>query len=333
VSAVVAGVGQTRFTRPGRVAVTEHALAAEAIVRALRDARIPPAEVDGVVRFDRDALWEYDLPGALRMPTLSFYDALPFGAGSAPALLRMAAMAVRERLATTVVCYHARNGGGRPAATAPAEAALVARRFGIGERDVAGVTIAHRRAAARNAKALVRKPLTPAARLRSPYVAEPLRRVDVADAAVGGCALVVTTVERCRRAPVRILGSMQAAVPSTAHHLSEWFGRKPLDEIRRAARAMFAEARVSAADVDVACLHADASALVPLAQKTYGVESARVDPHGGQLCEAALDGVNDVVEAVRQLRGDAASPVRGARVALVAGSLLEPTSALLLGRP
>jgi len=52
-----------------------------------------------------------------------------------------------------------------------------------------------------------------------------------------------------------------------------------------------------------------------------------------ELCEAALDGVNDVVEAVRQLRGDAASPVRGARIALAAGSLLEPTSAVLLGRP
>ena len=59
----------------------------------------------------------------------------------------------------------------------------------------------------------------------------------------------------------------------------------------------------------------------------------RDSPHGGQLCEAALDGVNDVAEAVRQMRGDAATPVRGARVALVTGSLLEPTSAVLLGQP
>jgi hypothetical protein len=34
---------------------------------------------------------------------------------------------------------------------------------------------------------------------------------------------------------------------------------------------------------------------------------------------------------VRQLRGDAADQVAGARVALVAGSPLEPTSAVLLG--
>jgi acetyl-CoA acetyltransferase len=71
---------------------------------------------------------------------------------------------------------------------------------------------------------------------------------------------------------------------------------------------------------------------VPLALRVYRVNRARVNPHGGQLAEAALDGVNDVAEAVRQLRGDAASPVRGARVALVTGSLLEPTSAVLLAR-
>jgi acetyl-CoA acetyltransferase len=71
---------------------------------------------------------------------------------------------------------------------------------------------------------------------------------------------------------------------------------------------------------------------VPIAVKLYRVATARVNPHGGQLCEAALDGVNDVAEAVRQMRGDAASQVRGARVAIVTGSLLEPTSAVLLGR-
>jgi hypothetical protein len=37
------------------------------------------------------------------------------------------------------------------------------------------------------------------------------------------------------------------------------------------------------------------------------------------------DGINDVVEAVRRVRD-------GARIELAAGSLLEPTSAELLGR-
>jgi len=267
VSAVVVGVGRTRFAR--RAAVTETALAARAIAAALRDARLGPADVDGVVRFDRDALWEYDLPGALAMPALHFYNAVPFGPGSAPALLRMAAMAVTQNLATTVLCYHARHGGHRGTSARPIEAALVARRFGVTERDVANVTLAHRRAAARNSKALARRPLTIAARRRSPYVAEPLRRVDVAEPAIGACAFVVTRPDRARRPdPVRIVASMQAVVPTAA---SDWFAREPLDDVARAARAMFRAARLRPDDVDVACLNADASALVPLAGRAYRV--------------------------------------------------------------
>ena len=327
-SAVVAGVGQSRFAR--RAGVTEATLAMQAITAALRDARVEPAEIDGVVRCDRDAVWEYDLPGVLGMRALHFYNAVPLGPGAAPALLRMAAMAVSEGLATTVLCHHARTD----AAPSPAVvAAWLGRLHGVTEAEIARVTLAHRRVAARNPKALVRRTLTAADRRRSPYLAEPLRAVDVAVASAGACAFVVTAPGRARRPAPRILGSMQVALPSAMRQPSDWFARAPLDEIARAARAMFAVARVRPGAVDVACLNADASPLVPLALRLYRVRAARVNPHGGQLCEAALDGVNDVVEAVRQLRGDAASPVRGARLALAAGSLLEPTSAVLLGRP
>ena len=330
-TAVVAGVGQTRFTR--RAGDSEATLATRAIVAALRDAQVEPADVDGIVRCDRDAVWEYDLPGVLGIRALHFYNAVPLGAGATPALLRMAAMAVTEGLATTVLCHHARDGIVRATPPPAVEAAWLARLHDISEADVARVTLAHRRAAARNPKALARRLLTAADRRRSPYVAEPLRRVDLAVPAAGACAFVVTASERTRRPAPRILASMQAAVPSATRHASEWFVGAPLDHIARAARAMFAAARVRPADVDVACVNADASALVPLALRLYRVARARVNPHGGQLCEAALDGVNDVVEAVRQLRGDAANPVRGARLALAAGSLLEPTAAVLLGRP
>jgi 17-hydroxy-3-oxo-4-pregnene-20-carboxyl-CoA lyase len=324
-TAAVVGVGATPFTRRPRA--TEAALAARAIVAALKDAGLRPADVDGVVRYDRDALWEYDLPGVRSMAALHFYNALPFAPGSAPALLRMAAMAVEQGLATTVVCWHA----ARPSSPPVIEAAMLARRHGVAERAVAAVTLAHRRAAARNPRALVRRTLTAAARRASPWIAEPLRRVDVATGSSGACALVVTDAARARRRPVRILASMQAAVPSLARHLPDWLARRPLDEIARAARGMFRAARVAPSAVDVACVGAETSALVPLALAAYGIRTARVNPHGGQLCEAALDGVNDVVEAVRQLRGDAASPVRGARTALVAGSIVEPTSGVLLG--
>jgi acetyl-CoA acetyltransferase len=328
---VVAGVGRSRFSR--RSGPTEMALAAQAIGAALRDAKLAPRDVDGVVRFDRDSLWEYDLPGVCGVANLGFYNAVPSGPGGAPALLRMAAMAITQGLASVVLCHHARDGVARPTPPPAAEAAWLARLRRVREADVARTTLAHRRAAARNPNALVRRPLTAADRRKHPYVAEPIRRVDLAAPAAGACAFVVTAAERARRPAPRILGSMQVALPSLGRHSSDWLAASPLEQIDRAAKAMFAAARVRPGDVGVACLSADASPLVPIAVTLYRVATARVNPHGGQLCEAALDGVNDVVEAVRQMRGDAASPVRGARVALAAGSLLEATSAVLLGRP
>jgi hypothetical protein len=255
--------------------------------------------------------------------------AVPCGARSIPTT----APAATEGLASVVLCHHARDGVQRAEPPPAVEAAWLARLRRVTEADVARTTLAHRRVAARNPAALVRRRLTAADRAQSPYVAEPIRAVDLATPAAGACAFVVTSAERARRPAPRILGSMQVALPSLARHPSDWIAASPLEQIGRAAKAMFAAAHARPGDVGVACLDAAAGPLVPIAVTLYRVPTARVNPHGGQLCEAALDGVNDVAEAVRQMRGDAASPVRGARVALAAGSLVEATSAVLLGRP
>lgn len=347
---VIAGIGRTRFTRGG--AVTEAALAARAIVAAVADAGLALDDVDGVVRFDREALWEFDLPGVARLAGLPYYGAVPFGPGSAPALVRLAAMAVSLGLARVVVGYHARHGVERAATdvsghapfglvTAAQAAAVVMQRRGVTPAVLTAVTCAMRRAGAKNPAALLRTPLAAAAHRRSPFVAEPLRRADVAPPAVGAGAFVVTTADRCgEQPPVRVLSSMQVALPCAARHLPEWYARRAEQALGRATRRLFRDARVRPADVDVAFLYADPAGLVPIALEDYGFcprgeaaaylrgKSVRVNPHGGQLAEASLDGINDVLAAVRALRGEG---VRGARTALVAGSPLEPTSAVLLG--
>jgi len=106
VTPVVVGIGTTPFTR--RTRASAPALAARAIEAAVRDARVGFDEIDGVVRFDRGAAWEYDLPGVMRLRALDYYGAVPDGPGSAPALVRLAAMAVSLGLARVVVGYHAR---------------------------------------------------------------------------------------------------------------------------------------------------------------------------------------------------------------------------------
>src|SRR5262245_65521188 len=85
------------------------ALGARAIAAALRDAGVRLEDVDGIVRFDREAVWEYDLPGLHRVRGLGYYGAVPDTPGSGAALVRLAAMAVSQELARVIVAYHARD--------------------------------------------------------------------------------------------------------------------------------------------------------------------------------------------------------------------------------
>jgi acetyl-CoA acetyltransferase len=360
---VIVGIGATRFAR--RSAASEHTLAVHAIAAALTDAGLGPRDVDGVVRFDREAVWEHDLSAGLGIPRLDFYNAVPFGPGSAPALVRMAAMAIAQDLASVVLGYHARN---RPVAADPVvvggaqyqvpfgvtsvahEVAMLTRRHmgqhRMPEQALAAVTLGLRRHAARNPRALARAPLTLAAYRRSPFVAEPLRRVDCAGEAAGAGAFVMASLEhasRRRHRPIRVLSSMQLALPSSSQHLTDWYRPGRARALERQARALFRAARVRPADVDVAFFYDAVSPLVLFGLEDFGFcahgrsgahvlgrglggRRARpvVNPNGGQLGEAHLDGVNNLLAAVRELRG-------GARIALVAGSPLEPTSAVLLG--
>jgi acetyl-CoA acetyltransferase len=56
-----------------------------------------------------------------------------------------------------------------------------------------------------------------------------------------------------------------------------------------------------------------------------------INPHGGQLGEAYIHGMNGIAEAVRQVRGSAVNQVKGARHVLVSAGTGVPTSALVLG--
>ncbi len=359
---VVVGVGATRYAP--RSAASEAALGTAAILAALRDAQLTPGDVDGVVRFDREAVWEFDLTAGLGVRRLDFYNAVPFGAGSTPALLRMAALAIRQSLATVIVGWHARNRA--PAlpppesgaqwqvpfgVTDPAHAtALLMRRhmicWGTTADTVARVTTLLRRHAARNPRAVRRRPLTRSAHRRSAFVAEPLRRADLAVEASGACAFIVTSLERARdlpRRPVRILGSAQAVVSPAATQLGTWLGDGRERAMDRAAAALWRNARVRPADADVVFLHDAASPLVLLGVEDWGFcprgEGAAflgrrrpvVNPNGGQVGEASLDGINNLIAAVEQVRGTARPQIGGVEVAMVAGSALEPTSAVVLG--
>src|SRR5262249_34043961 len=167
-----------------------------------------------------------------------YYGAVPDGPGSAPALVRLAAMAISQGLARIVVGYHARAGARPGDAEALRAAALLARRRGS---RVAAVAPAPGRAAARNPSAVVRAPLGRAAYARSPHLLAPLREADAAPASAGGCAFVVAALERSGRPwrkPVRVLGSMQAGLPSAVRHPEAWLPSRRRGGLRPAPRPL-----------------------------------------------------------------------------------------------
>jgi len=56
-----------------------------------------------------------------------------------------------------------------------------------------------------------------------------------------------------------------------------------------------------------------------------------VNPHGGQLGEAYIHGMNGIAEGVRQVRGTSVNQVPNVDNVLVTAGTGVPTSALILG--
>ncbi|WP_327002650.1 hypothetical protein OHA72_47290 [Dactylosporangium sp. NBC_01737] len=221
--------------------------------------------------------------------------------------------------------------------------AMVARRFlyehGLDEQDTAAVVLRSRANAALNERATRRDPMTLDEYLASPFVASPLRLVDCCQENDGAAALVVTSIDRarsCGHAPVLIRAAERAGGPGSSNIARAADGARLFSHY--VAPQVYAAAQVRPSDVDVSLLY-DAYAPLQLQQmedfglcapgesgelvrsgETAPAGAVPVNPHGGLLSEGSLHGFNNVLEAVRQLRGEApANQVPGARTALVAG--------------
>ena len=111
----IVGIGQTAYARalPG----TAWELAIEAILAALADAGIDPADVDGMCRFAPpfETVSEPMLVRALGLRELRFFAESPLGGEALGAVIAHAAAAITAGLARTVVVYRAlsQSRGGR----------------------------------------------------------------------------------------------------------------------------------------------------------------------------------------------------------------------------
>jgi acetyl-CoA acetyltransferase len=198
----------------------------------------------------------------------------------------------------------------------------------VSPEALARVAVAFRGNAARNPEARYRDALTVADVLASPIVASPLHVLECARPTDGGAAFVMTSTERARDLRgevVAILGYGHAAVPYFLPvRASGGSSRQTPTPLRRAAEDAFAEAGVKPNDVSFAQLHDLNTAVVLMQLEELGLcadgEAKKFfadtgTPHqlslntdGGSLSHACgPSGFSQVIETVRQLRGEGGS--------------------------
>jgi acetyl-CoA acetyltransferase len=241
----------------------------------------------------------------------------------------------------------------------PSYFALWARRymheFGLTERDLARIAVTQRDNARRNRHSQQTTPLTYDDYFASRVVSDPLRVSDCCLISDGACAYVMTSLERARdlaKPPVRVLGVGFGTEPISGDDVfTQPGGMMRIPGARIAADLALGQAGLALDDVDFAelydcftmscmlqiedigfCKRGEGAAFIR--EKGIGIDGALpVNTHGGLLAHSYLLGVEHVVEAVRQLRGEAdAAQVKEAEVGLVGGLSNPDYGALLLGR-
>jgi acetyl-CoA acetyltransferase len=171
----------------------------------------------------------------------------------------------------------------------------------------------------------------------SRYIVEPLKRPDCCLVSDGAAAVVVTSADyvgSLRKSPVSILGHGQAhsfgTFSSPEHFDTSLAARCGPDVLRKAG--------LTPGDIDVVQLYDCFTIVVLMQLEAYGfcqpgesgpfVEGGRIGPDGsfpvntsgGLLAEAYGGGMLHVIEAVRQLRGEAGKrQITDAETALISG--------------
>ena len=242
-------------------------------------------------------------------------------------------------------------------ATPAAWVAMFARRYmhvhGATGEDFGRVAVTMRKHAATNPHAwFYRRPITLADHQASRWICDPLRLLDCCQESDGGVAVVVTGLDRARDRPHRpavIAAAAQGSGPDqflmTSYYRDDL---TTLPELGVVARQLWAQSGIGPADLDVAVLYDHFTPFVLVQLEELGIcgrGEARsfvadggleldgvlpVNPHGGQLGEAYVHGMNGINEAVRQLRGTAVNQVPDAARVLVTAGTGVPTSALIL---
>ena len=236
---------------------------------------------------------------------------------------------------------------------------LVAQRymheFGVTSEMFGAIAVTHRKHAMRHPKAQMRTPITLADHAASKPIALPLRMLDCCLISDGAAAVVVSAGDAARdarKAGVTLLGAGQK---NTHEHLIAAPSLVDFGCKQSSAQA-FARAGVTVKDIDVAEIYDSFTITLLVELESIGFftrgeagpaslagaldlgGALPCNTHGGLLSYAhsgAAGGMFHIVEAVRQLRGEAdARQVQDAELAFVHGDggVLSAHCSLVMGR-
>lgn len=236
--------------------------------------------------------------------------------------------------------------------------AMVAQRhmheYGTTSEQLAEIAVGVREFAGLNPNAMYRDPIAVADVLASRVIADPLHLLDCCVVTDGGGAFLMTTAERARdlRKPaVRVLGAAGGQTHWNISQMPDYTTSAGATCIPRA----FARAGVRPSDVDTIqfydsftitvlvlledagfCKKGEGGAFVAQGHLRRGGRlPLNTDGGGLSACHSGMRGLFLIVEAVRQLRGEAgAAQVPDAKIALAVGSggWLSCIGAVVLGR-
>jgi acetyl-CoA acetyltransferase len=243
--------------------------------------------------------------------------------------------------------------------TPAAWVAMAARRYmhhyGATSEDFGRIAVVARAHAATNPAAWFHdRPITLEDHQASRMIADPLRLLDCCQESDGGVAVVVVSAERARdlaHGDVLITGAAQGSSHDqqmmTGYYREDITG---LPEMGIVARQLWKQSGLGPDDIQTAVIYDHFTPFVLTQLEEFGfcargeakdfVRDGAIalggrlplNPHGGQLGEAYVHGMNGITEAVRQLRGTAANQVPGARNVVVTAGTGVPTSGLVLSR-